>query len=175
MPEEVYSVYDYRGKPISADEWKIMRLVEHWQFFITPTFAKLGSHFSRVHRVENWLRRIAARYGHTSKRELIYVTRWERGEIGGRPHCHLFLGGMRNVTNYISMQWMLIHDWRKRLQSDIDVRIFERSRLNQSANYVGGDVDWEKNRYEISKFGQAYKVFFSSRAEELLLQMSKTS
>src|SRR6266403_6282993 len=144
MPAEVYSLY-HRGKPITSDEWKILRLAEHWQFFISPTFITLGTHFGRVHRVENWLRRIAAKYGHTTKRELVYVTRWERGEIGGRPHPHLFLGGMRNVTNFISMSWILIHDWRKQHESRITVRPFERSSLNRSANYLGGDVDWEKN------------------------------
>jgi hypothetical protein len=173
MSTEVYSLY-HRGKPISSDEWKILRLYEHWQFFICPTFIQLGTHFSRVGRVENWLRRIATKYGHTTKRELIYVTRWERGEIGGRPHPHLFLGGLK-VANYITTSYALAWDWRKENQSRITVRPFERSHLNKSANYVGGDKDWEKNRYEIGKFRGADKVFFSKRAEELLLQISETS
>ena len=170
---DVYSLY-HRGKPISADEWKILRLFEHWQFFVSPTFAELGTHFGRVHRVENWLRRIAANYGHTTKRELIYVVRWERGEVGGRPHCHLFLGGMKRVSNFISMSWILMHDWRKQ-HGHCDVRVFDRGHLNKSASYVGGDIDWEKNRYEIGKFSRAYQVHFSKRAEEVLLQMSQAS
>jgi hypothetical protein len=169
----------YRNKPITADEWKILLLVDYWQFFISPTFAELGTKSGRIQRLNNWLRWVAAK-GNTSKRYLIYVVRWERGEIGGRPHCHLFLGGMRGVTNFVSMSFRLQHDWRTK-HGHCDVRPFDRGHLMRGANYVGGevpdwkkqDLDWGKNRYEIGKFGIAgdYNVHFSKHAEELLQQM----
>lgn len=175
MPVVLY----HRDKPITADEWKILKLVDYWQFFISPTFAELGTKSGRIQRVNNWLRWVA-RQGSTTKRYLIYVVRWERGEIGGRPHCHLFLGGMKGVTNSISMAFRLQHDWRQR-HGHCDVRPFDRGHLSKSANYVGGDVpdwkkndlDWGKNRYEIGKFGGAgdYNVHFSRHAEEVLRQM----
>ena len=116
-----------------------------------------------------------AHKGNTSKRYLIYVIRWELGEIGGRPHCHLFVGGMMDIGNPISFGYMLSADWRKRHRSRIDVRVFDRGRLRKGANYLGGDSDWGKNRYEIGKFSTADRGYFSQCAEEILLQMSRTS
>ena len=128
-------------------------------------------------RVNNWLRWVAHQ-GNTTKRYLIYAVRWEHGEIGGRPHPHLFLGGMKDAKNQRSMCYILATDWYKRHNSKIDVRVFERSLLGKAANYVAGvprsDLDWAKNRYEIGKFGKAGfdNVHFSQHAEEVLQQMS---
>jgi hypothetical protein len=173
----------YRDKPIAPDEWKILKLVEYWQFFITPTWKALGTKSGRIQTLNNWLRWVAHQ-GNTTKRYLIYVVRWELGEIGGRPHCHLFVGGMKDVTNFISMAWILQADWRKR-HGHCDVRVFDRGHLLRAANYVGGDspwwrkndLEWGKNRYEIGKFGSAgdYNVHFSRRADEVLLQMREGS
>jgi hypothetical protein len=164
----------HRGKVITSDEWKILRLVEHWQFFVTPTFVDLGTPSGRIQRLNNWLRWVAHE-GNTTKRYLIYVVRWERGELGDRPHCHLFLGGMKAIKNPLSMCGILAHGWQQRYRSRIQVRVFERTDIKRSASYIGGDsssVDWGKNRYEISKFRSADKVHFSLRAEELLQKMS---
>lgn len=156
----------YRDRIISSDEWKILRLADYWQYFITPTFSEVGTHSGRVQRVNNWLRKIA-RYGSATKRYLIYVVRWERGECGDRPHCHIFLGGM-TTTNVISLRWILINSWE---HGRIDVRHFDRGRIRKGANYLGGDSDWEKNRYEIGKFRTADIVHFSRHADEVLAQL----
>jgi hypothetical protein len=167
----------YNGKPITADEWKILKLVNHWQFFISPTFVKLGTRSWRVQRINNWLRWVAHQ-GKTTKRYLIYAIRWEHGEIGGRPHPHLFVGGMKGIYNEIGLCHALAAEWKRRHASRIDVRVFERSLVAKGANYVAGaprsDWDWGKNRYEIGKFGKCGydNVHFSQRAEEVLQQMS---
>jgi hypothetical protein len=160
----------YSGKPITADEWKILKLYEYWQYFITLTFKDLGTRSGRINRVNHWLRYVAHQ-GETTKRYLTYVIRWECGEIGGRPHCHLFVGGMK-LGNRITVGHMLENEWFKRHASRAQARLFDRSKLRKVANYVGGeDVDWGKNRYEIGKFRTADIVYFSQHAEEVLRQI----
>jgi hypothetical protein len=163
-----------RTTSCTADEWKILKLVEYWQFFLTLTFVNLGNVRGRINRVRTWLRWVA-RQGNTHPNYLVYVIRWERGEIGDRPHCHMFLGGMKDVKNYISMAHILEHDWRKH-HGLAAVRPFERSRIGNGANYLAGfrnDWDWDKNLYEIRKFGRVdfSNIYFSRHAEEILHQM----
>ena len=71
------------------------------------------------------------------------------------------------------MAHIIQNSWRKE-HGICQVRVFERARLFRGANYVGGDVDWGKNRYEIGKFGNVNAtVYFSRRAEETLQQLSQ--
>src|SRR5437763_4074655 len=51
-------------RPWTAEEWKITVLAAYWQYFLTLTFAQLGTRWGRIHRVENWLRWVA-RQGNT--------------------------------------------------------------------------------------------------------------
>ena len=159
-------------RPWTAEERKITVLSAYWQYFLTLTFAQLGTRWGRIHRVENWLRWVA-RQGNTHRDRLLYVIRWECGEIGDRPHCHMFLGGMKDVSNPLSMCFILMDNWRKR-EGICQVRVFERARVGRGANYLGGrnDWDWGANSYEISKFGRTKTtVFFSRCAEETLKQI----
>ena len=94
-------------RPWTAEEWKITVLSAYWQYFLTLTFAQLGTRWGRIHRVENCLRWVA-RQGNTHRDRLLYVIRWECGEIGDRPHCHMFLGGMKDVSNPLSMCFILM-------------------------------------------------------------------
>jgi len=114
-------------RPWTAEEWKITVLSAYWQYFLTLTFAQLGTRWGRIHRVENWLRWVA-RQGNTHRDRLLYVIRWECGEIGDRPHCHMFLGGMKDVSNPLSMCFILMDNWRKR-EGICQVRVFERARV----------------------------------------------
>lgn len=167
-------VHQRNERTITADEWKIWKLQNHWQFWIGPTFVPVGTHSSRVHRLKNFLE-LAGKHGSTSYRYLIYVVRWERGELGGRPHCHLFLGGLK-FTNIISMRHILIADWRKlNNQSRVSVSIFNRQLLDRGAWYVANKQNALTTegglQYEVSKFSRAAIVHFSKHAEEVLDQL----
>src|ERR1700688_119863 len=79
---------------ITSTEWEIHLIGQYLQFFATLTWdpRKLGTLWRRRHNVGNWIRQWASRE-RTHERILVYVIRWEFGETGGLPHCHLLIGG----------------------------------------------------------------------------------
>lgn len=158
----------------SSWEWQIHLLGDLWQLFATLTWdpRKLGNHRWRRNCVENWLRKVA-RLGGTSERYLFYITRWECGELGGLPHCHLLIGGMRVVKNWKSACFVTIHDWPHGIAQ---VRLFSPAKVLGVAAYMSKGKFSEAfaqgaNNYEVKKFGRVdYDSIYISRAanEEML-------
>ena len=78
----------------SATEWQLKLIV--WEFFCTLTWSGRAHSCGRKRRthVTRWLRywartvrpAVADPLG-----QLAFVVRWERGEIGGLPHCHILI------------------------------------------------------------------------------------
>lgn len=158
-------------------EWQIMLLAEQWQFFVTLTWANLGTRWKRRHQVRNWLRQWASRRG-TCETQLPYVLRWERGELGDRPHCHLFLGGLVLAKDYVQECYRAQHAWKAGIA---EVRLFDPARALGGAAYVAGNTRNKRkfsapyasgaNLYEIRKFGRVGddSIYVSRRAWELML------
>jgi hypothetical protein len=75
-------------------EWQFKLIA--WEFFCTLTWTSRARSCVRKRRthVTRWLRywartvrpAVADPLGH-----LAFVLRWERGEIGGLPHCHILI------------------------------------------------------------------------------------
>src|SRR6266481_4403628 len=90
---EIYSRAMFRS-PESATEWLLKLIV--WEFFCTLIWNSRARSCGRKRRthVTRWLRywartvrpAVADPLGH-----LAFVIRWERGEIGGLPHCHILI------------------------------------------------------------------------------------
>src|SRR2546430_8153127 len=78
----------------SATEWQLKLIV--WEFFCTLTWTgrarncvrKRRSHVTRWLRY--WARTVRPAVADPLGR-LAFVIRWERGEIGGFTHCHIFI------------------------------------------------------------------------------------
>lgn len=77
---------------ISTWEWQL-RLIR-WDFFATLTWddVELTTPSSRRNHVSRWILRWATHVCALQVRHIAWVTRWERGEAGDRPHCHLLIG-----------------------------------------------------------------------------------
>jgi hypothetical protein len=80
--------------PESATEWLLKLIV--WEFFCTFTWSARARSCARKRRTHltRWLRYWArtVRPGVADPLgQLAFVIRWERGEIGGLPRCHILI------------------------------------------------------------------------------------
>jgi hypothetical protein len=78
----------------SATEWQLKLIV--WEFFCTLTWSGRARNCVRKRRthVTRWLRywaRTARPSVADPLEQLAFVIRWERGEIGQLPHCHILI------------------------------------------------------------------------------------
>src|SRR3954471_17588642 len=88
--------------PESATEWQLKLIV--WEFFCTLTWSGRARSCGRKRRthVTRWLRYWArtVRPGTSGALgQLAFVIRWERGEIGGLPHCHILISRFPERSN----------------------------------------------------------------------------
>ncbi len=157
----------------SSYEWQI-KLIRDWQYFATLTWnphVDMGTACKRRNHSTYWLREVA-RMGETSERQLTYVVRWESGELGGLPHCHILIAGMARATLRIAFQAK--NSWKRGVAQ---VRLFDPGQAIGSAAYMTKgkfSAVWAQgaNSYEVRKFGQVGEdsIYFSRRMQERMLQ-----
>jgi hypothetical protein len=152
----------------TADEWQLKLI--HWQYFGTLTWrqTKLGSCKSREHDVEEFLRRWATRE-ERKRDDLPSAIRWEKGEIGDRPHCHFLLAGFQSASLNTAYRQRAI--WKTHYGL-CRIRLFLGSaHRNSSVLYtVKSDPDTDRaNRYETRKYATADRVVINEAAWRLML------
>jgi hypothetical protein len=163
----------------SSYEWQI-KLIRDWQYFATLTWdpRDLGTVWKRRNQVTYWLREVA-QMGRTSEPKLTYVIRWESGETGGLPHCHILIAGM-TTTNLLMIAFKARHAWKRGLSQ---VRLFDPGKAIGAAAYMSKgkfSAAWAQgaNTYEVAKFGKVSEdsIYVSRKmAERMLQQRSETS
>ena len=81
--------------PESATEWMLKLIL--WEFFCTLTWSsrrarscvrKRRTHVTRW--LQYWARTVHPEVADPLE-QVAFVIRWERGEIGGLPHCHILI------------------------------------------------------------------------------------
>jgi hypothetical protein len=156
--------------PESATEWLLKLIV--WEFFCTFTWSSLARSCTRKRRthVTRWLRYWArtVRPGVADPLgQLAFVIRWERGEIGGLPHCHVLISRFPERSINPSTCFAIKNTWKHGIAQ---VRLYDP--------YVPGDVsrylskgrflsaaDCEgANTYEMRKFNRADWIYISPGA-----------
>jgi hypothetical protein len=99
----------------TALEWQL-KLIP-WDFFATLTWDEIEATTvsSRRHHVNAWLDRWAAHICTLKSSHIAWVTRWERGELGDRPHCHLLISRVPrrhiSITTAFRMSGMWMHKY----------------------------------------------------------------
>jgi hypothetical protein len=161
----------------SSFEWQI-KLIEDWQFFATLTWnphLELGTPCQRGNQVRYWLREIA-RLGGSAEPRLCYVIRWESGELGGLPHCHILIAELA-FSNFRSACFILKNSWKRGVSQ---VRLYDPGKALGAAAYMSKgrfSAAWAggANGYEIAKFGKVGqenmdRIYISKRAQERMRQ-----
>jgi hypothetical protein len=83
-----------KGYAESATAWLLKLIV--WEFFCTLTWSSHARSCGRKRRTQvtcclrYWARTVRPGVSDPLRR-LAFVVRWERGEIGGLPHCHVLI------------------------------------------------------------------------------------
>ena len=146
----------------TATEFQLQLL--RWQFFATFTWrgGKLGSVASRSRDLFEFLRERYAEFGH-SLGSRCFVVRFERGELGDRPHAHALLAGFPRAT--IADAFYYMHCWNEEYGYSKFAR-YDPQQLGDAIGYVskvprsGG----EGMRYELRKFDRADRMIVSPAA-----------
>jgi hypothetical protein len=132
---EIYNRAMFRS-PESATEWLLKLIV--WAFFCTLTWSGRARSCGRKRQthVTRWLRywartvrpRVAEPLGH-----LAFVIRWERGEIGGLPHCHVLISRFPERSINPSTCFAMKNTWKHGISQ---VRLYDPYAPGDVSRYV---------------------------------------
>jgi hypothetical protein len=159
---EIYNRAVFRS-PESATEWLLKLIV--WEFFCTLTWDSRARSCVRKRRlhVTRWLRYWARTVGKQPD-ELAFVIRWERGEIGGLPHCHILISRFPEPSLNPSTCFAMKNTWK---HGFAQVRLFNPYAEGDVARYLSkgrfsSAADCEgANTYELRKFNRADWIYIS--------------
>jgi hypothetical protein len=100
------------------------------------------------------------------------VTRWERGEVGDRPHCHLLITSLPKNVVHLTTCFRLMSAWKHGISQ---VRLYEPSRNGEAYMTKGKfSYSWAQgaNAYELKKFNseELDALFISPRAMQMMME-----
>jgi hypothetical protein len=154
----------------SSLEWQLKLL--RWQLFVTLTWDDIDgtSGRSRVRHSTRWIEKWAAKFG-LKINDVAYVTRWERGEAGDRPHCHILVCGLPRQHVNLNTCFRLKNSWKYGISQ---VRLYEPAKGAEAYMTKGKfSHSWAQgaNAYELHKFNsrELDALYMSSRAMQLML------
>jgi hypothetical protein len=170
-------------------EWQL-KLIP-WDFFATLTWEHVyeTTVCQRRHHVNAWLDRWAGHVCGLKSRHIAWATRWERGEIGDRPHCHLLIGRVPrrfiSITTTYKLKYMWQHKYpcicknanKEMCQHGLSkIRLYDPSAAGVSYMCKGKyGSDWSysgANAYELRKFNSVDcdALFISPRAQQEMVE-----
>jgi hypothetical protein len=161
--------------PESATEYQLKLL--RWQFFATYTWSpdRAGSFPFRRKVLERHLGNFAKKVcGIIVTEELPFAVRWERGETGGHPHCHLLIAGAPPSAVNLNTCFATKNSWKWGVAQ---VRLYD-PQLNGQAYMQKGrfSSQWAQgaNAYELKKFnGRNLDLLHISRGAMKLMMWAK--
>jgi hypothetical protein len=156
--------------PESATEWLLKLIV--WEFFCTLTWNSRARSCGRKRQthVTRWLRYWARRVRPgvaDPLGQLAFVIRWERGEIGGLPHCHILISRIPERSINRSTCFAMKNTWKHGIAQ---VRLYDPYTPGDVSRYLSkgrfsSAADCEgANTYELRKFDRADWLYISPGA-----------
>jgi hypothetical protein len=155
----------------SATEWQLKLVV--WEFFCTLTWSGRARSCLRKRRthVTRWLRywaRTVRPAVADPLNKLAFVIRWERGEIGGLPHCHILISRFPERSINPSTYFAMVNTWKHGISQ---VRLYDPYGPGDVARYLSkgrfsSAADCGRaNTYELRKFHRADWIYPRAWAE----------
>ncbi len=96
---------------ISSLEWQL-RLIS-WDLFVTLTWDDVENTTprERINQVNRWIKYCSERIFAKRADQLSVATRYERGEVGDRPHCHLLISRVPVRRINLTTCFRMRHYW----------------------------------------------------------------
>lgn len=144
----------------------------NWQLFGTATWRSscLGSVASRERDLWGFLKDWTCWRSLTTFSRLHIVVRWERGEVGDRPHAHFLISGLESRFVNVGSCFQANAQWKERA-GFMKLRLFDR-RLARGAHYLTAYKSVDGNTYELRKFDRADRLVFSPGVWEKLQEIT---
>jgi hypothetical protein len=157
--------------PESATEWLLKLIV--WEFFCTLTWEsrrvrscarKRQTHVTRWLRY--WARTVRPSVADPLS-QLAFVIRWERGEIGGLPHCHILISRFPERSINPSTCFAMKNTWKHGISQ---VRLYDPygpgdlSKYLSKGRFSSAADCGSANTYELGKFDRADWLYISPGA-----------
>jgi hypothetical protein len=172
----------------SSLEWQLKLI--RWDFFATLTWDDIESTTvsSRRNQVARWMDKWCARVCGLKSQHIAWVTRWERGELGDRPHCHLLISRVPirhiSLTTCFRLKGMWEHKYPCACENGhteccgigiAQVRLYDPRAGGESYMAKGKFTsEWAQgaNAYELRKFNSndLDALYISRRAAEEMVQ-----
>lgn len=136
-----------------------------WQYFATLTWRSVPPRAAQRKRIMSWLRWFE-RKGRSVNR-CLWLVRFEAGELTGRDHVHILIGGNAPSTVNLGMCFTANKKWESLGGGIARVRMY--SRLLRAAQYTLKGLQradysvTEANKYEVTKFSSADSLWYSSK------------
>jgi hypothetical protein len=150
----------------SATEFQLKNV--RWQFFATFTWrnTSLGSVASRESNLWNFFRKISED-SQISLMKVPIVVRWEKGELGLRPHAHALLTGLPPSACNIGQAFTWAAEWNQS-QGFAQIKLVAESQEQNPFTYLlKGRDEGHGHRYELRKFDGADRITVSTAAHAL--------
>jgi len=129
-----------------------------WQLFVTLTWAGRKSESMRHRILFAWLRKLAEWNGIHFHR-VLWLLREERGEVAGREHFHILIGGLPERALKLGLLHSIKNQWKK--EGGGWARVSPYTHGLAGVQYVlKGDSETSSHggsHYEALKFGTASK------------------
>ncbi len=149
----------------------------NWQFFGTATWrsSKLGTIKSREDELWDFLKWFVCFRTLNHFAKVPITVRWERGELGGRPHAHYLIGGLLPKFVNLTSCFQASHEWHQRCglgrlrlvstSQDGASGAIIRYLQKQESTCSGEGAD----AYELGKFGKSDRLIINDAAWRLML------
>jgi hypothetical protein len=163
----------------------LLKLLD-WQLFVTLTWsdANMQGVEGRAKRVQGFLNELSKRR-RCLPCDLPTVIRWERGESGDRPHCHLLITGFPSVPKPTRDFCFRMQHWWFMRNGLARVRLWHAELRSEAASYLGKRLDGSDsyvtgrfssgNEYEVAKFDHADRLVFNKALWRTLQRKTGTS
>jgi hypothetical protein len=163
----------------TATEFEL-RLVR-WQFFGTFTWSasQLGSCQKRENDFWSFMRDWTE-LNSVKLVSLPIALRWERGDIGERPHAHALIAGMTKVTINEGFKWSRLWNHQRSCRGGkckgckygfAKIRLFDPFEETNPYSYIEKHANKisRNNKYEVGKFDYADRLVITDAAWRIML------